>query len=108
MSKSNIEKGLYSELKYLIDSYGFKEDDVEYVRVQKYPDPVEITLSELLELAKEVPDDAKAGDVYLFDIAFKNGYHIELQPDDEIEELELKIWKGSVRTGRIGHLDSLI
>lgn len=78
MSNVNIEKGLYSGLKHLIDSYGFKEDDVEYVLVQRYPDPVEITLSELLELAKEVPDDAKSGDAYVFDIAFKNGYQYRI------------------------------
>lgn len=103
-----IPKGLYNELMYFLDSLDLKEDDVEYILVHRYPDPVEITLPELLELTKEVPDDVKAGQIHPFEMVFKNGYHIELEPDNKFDEMELKIWRGPLRTNRLGHLDSLL
>ena len=98
---------LYDALDRLLKILNLDIADVEYTDVYEYPDHVNISVTELLELSKKVSVDIMADDAVYFDIYFNTGHVISWKPDDECYEMTLKFSLARPRP-KEGHVSSLI
>lgn len=102
---TELPMDISENIKYIMESYPeMSKDNIEYVAVYTNP-PVEITIDELLELAKRVHHHV--GSSYEFKIHFKTNWNICWEPEDDEYFMRLVIRADKTRPSAIGHLKGL-